>query len=252
VCIRLNSLAVRARNVAKGVEIAYTRAGGGGKVYRVRARDCVLANWNMIIPYLVPELPAAQKTALHALIKTPLVYTSVALRNWTAFHKLGISRVDSPGCYHSNFGLNPSVNIGAYKSVRSPNDPILIRMLRTPANPGLPEREQHQAGRYELLSTPFETFERNIRDQLGRVLGSGGFDPARDIEGIAVNRWPHGYAPEYNALCDIGFDADHTPNLAARARFGRIVIANADSGMAAYTDIAIDQAHRAVGELLGS
>src|SRR4029077_5624821 len=36
--IRLNSLAVRARNADKGVEIAYTRAAGGGKVYRVRAR----------------------------------------------------------------------------------------------------------------------------------------------------------------------------------------------------------------------
>jgi spermidine dehydrogenase len=36
------------------------------------------------------------------------------------------------------------------------------------------------------------------------------------------------------------------------ARFGRIAIANSDAGAAAYTDSAIDQAHRAVGELLGS
>ena len=89
------------------------------------------------------------------------------------------------------------------------------------------------------------------RDQLGRVLSPGGFDPARDIMAITVNRWPHGYAPEYNALCDTGFDADHTPNLVARKKFGNIAIANADSGMGAYTDVAIDQAHRAVGELLG-
>jgi hypothetical protein len=34
------------------------------------------------------------------------------------------------------------------------------------------------------------------------------------------------------------------------ARFGRIAIANSDAGRAAYTDIAIDEAHRAVGELL--
>ena len=45
---------------------------------------------------------------------------------------------------------------------------MLIRMLRTPAKPGLPEREQHKAGRAELLATPFETFEREIRAQLGR------------------------------------------------------------------------------------
>ena len=31
---------------------------------------------------------------------------------------------------------------------------------------------------------------------------NGGFDPARDITAITVNRWPHGYAPEYNPLFD--------------------------------------------------
>jgi spermidine dehydrogenase len=251
VCIRLNNLVVRARNVKGGIEVAYTKSSGGGKVFKTSATHCVLANWNMIIPYMVPELPAAQKTALHALIKTPLVYTSVALKSWTAFHKLGIHNVYAPGGYHSSFQLNNPVNIGAYKSVRDPKQPILIRMTRTPASPGLPEREQHKAGRYELLSTPFETFEREIRAQLGRTLGPAGFDPARDIEGIAVNRWPHGYAPEYNALCDHGFDADHTPNLIARKKFGNIAIANADSGMGAYTDVAMNQAYRAVGELLG-
>jgi spermidine dehydrogenase len=248
--IRLNFLCVRARNAGKGVEVAYTASAGGGKVFRAQAKDCVLAGWNMMIPYLAPELPDAQKDALHALIKTPLVYTSVALRNWISFHTLGVHRVESPGCYFSNLSLNAPVDIGAYKSPRKPEEPMLIRMLRTPASPGLPERAQHQAGRMELLSTPFETFERNIRDQLLRILGPAGFDPTRDIEGIAVNRWPHGYAPEYNALCDTEFDADHTPNLIARKRFGRIAIANSDSGMAAYSDIAIDQARRAVDELL--
>jgi len=216
---------------------------------RVRAKDCVLASWNMMIPYLVPELPAAQKAALHKLIKTPLVYTSVALNNWQAFKKLGVSRISAPGGYHTSISLNQPIDIGNYKAARDPAAPMLLHMIRTPAKPGLPEREQHKAGRAELLETPFETFEKNIRAQLGRMLGPGGFDPARDIAGIAVNRWPHGYAPEYNALSDGGTNAN-TPNMAGRKRFGRIAIANSDSGMAAYTDIAIDQAHRAVGELL--
>ena len=216
---------------------------------RVRAKDCVLAGWNMMIPYLCPELPAEQKKALHKLVKTPLVYTSVALGNWEAFRRLGIRSVSAPGGYHSAFQLNPPVNIGAYRSASDPHGPMLIRMLRTPAKPGLPEREQHKIGRAELLATPFETFEREIRAQLARTLGAGGFDPARDIAGIAVNRWPHGYAPEYNSLID-GPDNRNTPNLMARRRFGRIAIANSDSGFGAYTDVAIDQAHRAVTELL--
>jgi spermidine dehydrogenase len=85
---------------------------------------------------------------------------------------------------------------------------------------------------------------------LGRVLGPGGFDPARDITAITVNRWPHGYAYEYNPLFDPIWAPGQAPHEIGRARFGRIAIANSDSGAAAYTDCAMDQAHRAVGEIL--
>ena len=248
--IRLNSTALRVRNLAsKSVEVVYSR---GGKLYRVQSRNCVLACWNMMIPYLCPELSENQKGALHQLIKTPLVYVSVALRNWSAFQRLAIRRVNAPGSYFPSFELNEAVDIGGYTSSRSAAEPILIRMQRTPAKYGLPEREQHKAGRAELLATSFESFEREIRDQLARTLAGGGFDPARDIDGIAVNRWPHGYAPEYNCLVDGDTPADRLPNVIGRARFGRITIANSDAGMGAYTDVAINEAHRAVREFVGT
>lgn len=246
--VRLNSTAMRVRNVGSNdVEVIYSR---GGTLHRTSARRCVLAGWNMMIPYLCPDLPASQQAALHQLIKTPLVYVSVALRNWRAFQRLGVRQVDAPGAYFSGFQLNEAVDIGGYSSVRSPDDPILVRMERTPAKYGLPEREQHKVGRTELLATSFETFERTVRDELGRALGGGGFDPARDIEGIAVNRWPHGYAPEYNSLIDGDTPPEQLPNIIGRQRFGNISIANSDAGMGAYTDVAIEQAHRAVNELL--
>ncbi len=251
--LRLNSTVTRAVNVGAsdsgGVEVTYTRA---GRAYMARARNCVLACYNMMVPYLCPELPAAQKEALHSLVKTPLVYTSVALRNWESFQKLGVSRVYAPGGYHSSFNLNWKVDIGAYRSSGSPAEPILVHMTRTPCQPGLSEFEQHKAGRAELLATPFATFERNIRDQLARTLGAGGFDPARDIEAITVNRWPHGYAPEYNPLYDPDLPASQRPNVRGRVPFGRIAIANSDAGGGAYTDVAIDQADRAVNELMKS
>ena len=250
--IRLSSTVVRARNVgdpasAAEVEIAYVR---GGEFYLVRAGSCVLACYNMIIPYLCPELPETQKDALRYAVKVPLIYANVALTNWRPFRTLGISRVYSPGSYFSSLFLNPVVDIAAYRSPRSPEDGVLIQMTRTPVQPGLPERDQHRAGQLDILGTTFETFERNIRDQLTRTLGAGGFDSARDITAITVNRWPHGYAYEYNPLFDPDWPAGQQPHVLGRARFGRIAIANSDAGAAAYTDSAIDQAHRAVEELL--
>ncbi|NIM52527.1 MAG: NAD(P)/FAD-dependent oxidoreductase, partial [Gemmatimonadales bacterium] len=77
-------------------------------------------------------------------------------------------------------------------------EPMVLQLNRVPLSPGLPAPEQFKAGRWDLLRTTFETFERKIRDQLGRMLAGGGFDPARDIEAITVNRWPHGYAYGYD------------------------------------------------------
>jgi len=253
IAIRLSCTAVGVRNIgtpenSKGVEVAYAR---GGNVYRVRGANCVLACWNMMIPYLCPELPDAQKAALHTLVKIPLVYTSVAIRNWRAFHKLGVMGISSPGSYWSGIRLNWPVDVGAYSSVRSPDDPMLLFLVRTPTKPGLPERDQHRAGRYELLSTSFEDFELKIRDQLQRALGPAGFSAKDDIMAITVNRWPHGYAYEFNPLFDdFSLPPDRWANIVGRQRFGRIAIANSDSGARAYTDSAIDMAHRAVAELL--
>jgi spermidine dehydrogenase len=249
--MRLNSTVVRVRNVGNRnatteVEVTYAT---GKQLFSLRANACVLACWNMTIPYLCPDLPEKQKEALHYLVKVPLVYTSVGLRNWKAFQKLAISNIHAPGAYWNSVSLNWPVNIGDYHSPRSPEEPILLHLSRTPCKPGLPAREQHKAGRMELLVTPFELFERKIRDQLSRMLGAGGFDAARDIAAITVNRWPHGYGYEYNPLFDPEWPEGQAPHILGRKPFGRIAIANSDSGATAYTDVAIDQAYRAIYEL---
>ena len=251
--IRLNATVVRAINVGAdtataGVRVEYLR---GGRALAVRARHCVLACWNMVIPYLCPELPEPQRRALHALVKAPLVYTSVALRSWQAFARLGVWRLHAPGSYFSETDLNERLALGSYRTSAAPEQPTLVRMIRTPCAPGLTEHEQNQAGRAELLATPFATFEQKIRDQLARMLGPGGFEPARDILAITVNRWPHGYAPEYNSLFDPLLPQAERPHVVGRARHGAITIANSDSGGYGFLDGAIDEAHRAVGELLG-
>jgi spermidine dehydrogenase len=252
--IRLNSTAVRVKHLgdagsAKEVEIAYAQ---GGKAYTVKAAHCIMACWNMVIPYICAELPDKQKAALEQAAKVPLLYTNVALNNWNAFKKLGTNSVYAPGGYHSAFTVDIPVSIGGYQAARTPDEPILIHMMKTPCRPGHAARDQHRIGRGELFATTFDTIERKIRDQLGRTLGEGGFDPARDIAAITVNRWPHGYAYEYNSLWDpFWLEGGETPCEVARKPFGRLAIANADAGAYAYTDCAIDQAWRAVGEITG-
>jgi spermidine dehydrogenase len=253
--IRLNSTVVRVRHLgaaasAREVEVAYAQ---GKRLFTVRAGGAVLACWNTMIPFICPDLPEAQKQAMHYLVKVPLVYTSVALRNWRAFETLGVSSVSSPGMWHPGISLNAAgPAIGDYTAASgSPDEPILVHLTRTPNRPGLPSaREQHKAGRLELLQTPFATFEQRIRDQFARVLKDGGFDPARDIAAITVNRWPHGYGYEYNPLYDPTWEPGQAPHEIGRRRFGRITIANSDAGATAYSDVAIDQAFRAVTELV--
>ena len=247
---RLNSTAVHVRHSnASGtaVQIAFMR---GVKLQSVVAKNCVLACYNGMIPYICPELPEKQKEALSYLVKAPLVYTHVALRNWTSFAKLNVHQIVAPGGYHTYNALDFPVSLGQYQFPHNPEDPMVLFMLRTPCKPGLPQRDQNRAGRAELMQTPFSKFERNIRDQLSRMLGIAGFDPARDIEGITVNRWAHGYAFSPNALFDPDWKEEEKPWVLGRQPFGKIAIANSDAGASAYSNVAIDQAHRAVGEIL--
>jgi spermidine dehydrogenase len=253
--IRLNSTAVRVRHLgepgsATETEVAYVR---GGKLQTVRAAHCIMACWHVVIPYLCQELPQPQREALAGAAKVPIVYTNVAVRNWTSFEKLGVRSIYAPGSYNTGVSLDLPVSMGGYRCSHTPEEPILLHMMRTPCRPGLPARQQHMMGRIELFSTSFETFERNIRDQLARALSAGGFDPARDISAITVNRWPHGYAYQYNSLWDeFWLQGGPQPCQVARKSFGRIAIANADAAAYSYTDAAIDHGYRAVQEVLSS
>jgi spermidine dehydrogenase len=254
--IRLNSTVLNVRHDgtsdrASEVVVSYSR---GGKLYDVRARGCVMACWNMFIPYLVPELPSKQKEALAYAVKGPIVYTSVGVRNWTAWQKLGVANINAPGMFHTGVALTEASSLGELQHPRTPNEPIALHLTKVPTAPGKPRQEQHRLGRAELLATSFETFERKIRDQLVRCLGAGGFEPARDIVAITVNRWPYGYAYTYNSLFEpmewVYTNSENRPNLIARQPYGLISIANSDAGASPHTDTAIWEAWRAVGDIL--
>lgn len=251
--IRLESTVARVRHVARAakgqeVEVAYVR---GGRLATVRAGACVMACWNGVIPYIVPELPEEQKEALSYGVKVPLLYTNVFLRDWKALQALGIRRLSAPGCFHTSLSLSDVYKLDGSRAPGDPREPVIAHLGKTPNQPGLPARDQHRMGRMELLGMPFEEIEGRIRDELQRQLGAGGFDAGRDILGITVNRWAHGYAYQYNSLWDpFWIEGGDAPCVRGRQPHGRIAIANADAGAYAYMDSAIDQAHRAVRELM--
>jgi len=254
--LRLNSTVIRVRHdgdpgTAKQVGIDYVQ---GGRACRVRAKRCVLACYNSVIPFLCPEMPASQREALAIPVKSPMLYTSVALNNWHAWKNLGIGAVASSGSYHPIAMLDFPVSFGGVKYADSPDQPITVHMERFPHrnNEGLPPRAQRRLGRYELLATSFETMERNIREQLTSLLSEGGFDPARDIAGITVNRWAHGYADGSNDFGSEwlgGRNDERRPHVRGRKPFGRITVANSDAGGQAMFESAVEQAHRAIEEL---
>jgi spermidine dehydrogenase len=204
-----------------------------------------------MIPYLCPELPEAQREALSLSVKSPILYSTVLLRNWRAWEKLGIGAVSCPGSYHANAMIDFPVSLGGFDFPKDPDEPIVVHMERFAKvrEPGLTPRQQYKVTRHALLETPFAEIEREIRAQLAGCLGAGGFDPAEDIEAITVNRWAHGYAYYNNRIFDPAYAPGEAPYEIGRRRLGRIVIANSDAGGVADIDTAIDQAHRAIGEL---
>ena len=152
-----------------------------------------------------------------------------------------------------NTFLATGVNVGDYQPGWDPDTPQVMQFFGIIGKhlSGLTPKVQHRAARADMLNLTFEDYEREFRTVLGGMLAGGGFDPARDIAAITVNRWPHGYAYDYLDLYDPEWQPGQAPHEIGRKRFGQIAIANSDAGADAYMNVAIDQAWRAVSELSG-
>ena len=253
--LRLNASVVKVKHdgapqAAKSVTVSYVE---GGKLKTLKADHVVLACWHRVIPFLTDELGDDQVTALQDQQKVPLIYTNVLIRNWHAFEKLGISGFEMPSSFWDGATIDYPVSMGEYRFAQEPDDPVLLHISKVvvTGEKGMSARDQALAGRQSLVALSFEEMERQIRDMLGRALAEGGFDPAKDIEAITCNRWSHGYAYEYMRPWDAFWPDGALPIMTARKPWGRIAIANSDSGAYAYCHSAIDQAARAVRELLG-
>ena len=248
--IRLNSTVVKVKHdgdpkTSSEVFVSYIN---DSKSYQVKGKGVVMACYNSVIPYIVPDLPKEQDAALRRSIRMPLLYTTVGLKNWRAMKEMGIGYAWSPGNMHQVVMMDFPVSIGGYEYTKTPDDPCAIMMAGCPFGEtlGAPPVEQFREARYIMLALEFEDYEKEIREHLSGMLPKGLFEFDRDVESITVNRWAHGYAYGGSALHD---PDQYEMAIKGRKPFGRITVANADSAANAYIHVAIDQAWRAMKEL---
>ena len=248
--LRLSSTAVHVRHTASrnAVDVTYVH---DARAHTLRARRVIMACYNMAIPHLCPELPAAQQHGLRYGVKVPLTYTKVLIPNWRAFAQLGTDFVYYTKDFFKQVELDYPVSLGSYKRSQTPDEPMVLHMCYVHHDGKSKGPEQWRDGRRRLMETSFAQFEGHVRDQLDAALKGGGFDAGRDIKAITVNRWPHGYAYSPELLWEPAYASEaEKPWVIGRQRFGRIAIANSDAGAKADTNSAITQAWRAVQESL--
>jgi len=245
--LRLNSTVINVVNDGPGVAVSYIRQ---GEVLRVKGRHVVMACYHSIIPYLCPDLPQVQKSALKYQVKRPLLLTNVLLRSSEAMERLGINGAYCPGRMHSEIFLSRGINTGGYHLDPADSGPVPLTFWGSISPPpdAVTLKDQVRASRATMLALSFVDYEREVRTVLDELLGPAGFDVREDILAITVNRWPHGYSHDYMDLWDPAWEPGEAPHEIARRPHGNIVIANTDAGADAYTHVAIDQAYRAVNE----
>ncbi|MEE3235827.1 MAG: NAD(P)-binding protein, partial [Pseudomonadota bacterium] len=253
--IRLSSTAVRlqhqAGNLDGDVDVTYI---DGNKGHIVTASKVIWAGYHSMLPYVCPDVPKTQLAEAAKAARSPLLSAKALIRNWHSMANLGIRSAWCPGSFYQVVRFTHPVSMGEYKFSTSPDEPVVLHFWHNPLAPGLPAADQFRAGRRQMLETSFEMYERNLRDQLARMLGPGGFDPARDIAAITVNRHPHGYSysydPETNdvAWWDEYWRHEGKPWIDARQRVGNIAFGAPDPPPHPKTPTAIDHAHPAVND----
>jgi spermidine dehydrogenase len=148
-----------------------------------------------------------------------------------------------PDGYCSWMSISDPLKVGSYRPSYKPEHPTILSMYKYLYKPGLDFNAQLVQNRVELEQKTFKEFEMEIRRELNHVFGAWGFDAGRDILGIQINRWGHGYnffkAPSMSEAYKEG-----------RQKLGRISFAGADAGGEPWMQSGLQQAWRAAHEQL--
>jgi spermidine dehydrogenase len=249
--IRLNATVISVQHAGDPkrsgtVEVVYEL---GKKLYRVRARAAIMAGGSWTTKHVVRDLPPVCREAYSQFHRSPCLMANVAVRNWRFLHRLGLTECQWFEGIGNSITVRKVATFGLDPAVINPDLPTVLTLKILFSKPGLPIEEQTIRGRNELLTTPFRTYERAIRDLFTAMFGKAGFDSDRDIAGIILNRWGHAYLSPQPGFF-FGTGGKPGPGDVLRQNpYGRVAFANSDLSGIMDHRMSILEARRAVDQI---
>ncbi len=249
--VRLNATVVSVQHLgqpdrSEAVEVVYEE---GTKLRRVRARAVILAGGSWTAKHIARDLPATCRDAYAQFHRAPCLMANVAVRNWRFLHKLGLTECQWFEGIGNSITVRKVATFGSDPAIISPDLPTILILKILFSKPGLSIEEQTARGRQELLTTPYRTYERLIRDQFTAMFEKAGFDADRDIAAIVLNRWGHAYLSPQPGFF-FGTDGKPGPGDVLRNHnYGRVAFANSDLSGIMDHRMSIREAQRAVKQI---
>ncbi|MHC1480141.1 NAD(P)-binding protein [Frateuria aurantia] len=230
--MRLRSTVIRVAHhgsagAADGVEIQYERA---GEVHAVRARTVIMATGGWVTKHVLADLPEPIRQAYQQFVYAPALIANVAVHNWRFLRRLNATAarwMDDGTMFGFAANIRQTMVGGAYQPPLDPARPALLTFYMGLYTPGHDAHVQGVLGRTRLLATRYADYERSIRRQMTTMFGSTGFDAARDIAGIVLNRWGHARVVQPPGFY-YGLNGQPSPREVVARGYGRVIIAHSE------------------------
>ena len=215
-----------------------------GEKFEASADHVILSSWGMVNKHIVPELTAEQKQALDSYMYTSAVYINILLKNWRPIAEIGAFDMYLPDGYCTWMSISDPLTIPPYAPKYDPNSPTILSMYKYLYDPQLPPKAQMKLGRLKMESKSFWDYELEVRRELDYLFGPYGFNSVKDIAGIMINRWAHGYNFFKSA------SQDRNAFSIGKRTLGKISFAGADAAGDPWAQSAISEGIRAAKEQL--
>lgn len=245
--MRMGATVVRVEHVA-GNRVAITYA-KDGRLHRARTRAAVMASGGWITRQIVRDMPDRLAEAYRQFHHGPMLVANVALRNWRFLDRLGFTSAR----WFDGFGFFANIRrpmiVGGRSAPCDPKLPIVMTFYVPFAQPGHDIAAQGALARAALLQASFADIELKLRRQMTDLFAGAGFDAARDIAGIVLNRWGHAFISPQPGF-HFGTATSPSPLEIVREGHDRITFGHSDTVGQQNWWSAIEQSTRATKQAL--